>query len=362
MIKLTVYGLPLNPMPLLEQLKGKSFCVSYFTRDKLGKQLDQAIRLVGDDQLLLVDNGAFSSWKAGVDTMNDEAYLEGFAEWANDILDRCPQAVAVLPDVIDGTHEQNAQLVCETMTMFDSERVMPIWHMHEPISYLLHLCEGFGYVGIGSSGAYANPSSPAWHARITEMFAAIDAWEANSNGAFIRPRLHMMRAQAQAHLFPFDSADSTNVAMNHGRYRHEGEGHVARFAARVDAKIQASAGPEAEHQEKRPLLGHIEMTNMRTIWLLEQAGYVVREPLELPELTTRQDVGTTEAPAEGDDDVTPGSFKSALKRLGLTHAAAAAKLDITTRTIERYASGDSEVPQVVVFALRYLEQTTREAA
>jgi hypothetical protein len=275
MQKLTVYGLPLNPTSALEQLAGSSFCVSYGTRQKLGRQLDDAIRLVGKDQILLVDNGAFSAWKAGTDTMNDEAYLEGFASWANDILARCPQAIAVLPDVIDGTMEQNAQLVCETMTMFDSDRTMPIWHMHEPISFLLHLCEGFSYVGIGSSGAYANPATPKWHARIQEAFAAIDKWEAESDGAFLRPRIHMMRAQAQAHLYPFDSSDSTNVAMNHGRYRKEGEGHVGRFGKRVNDRIQASAGPAAEHQLKRPLLDHVEAANDRLIQMLTAAGYVV---------------------------------------------------------------------------------------
>jgi hypothetical protein len=174
--KTTIYGLPLNPMPALDALKGASFCVSYATRGKLGKQLDQAISLVGEDGILLVDNGAFSAWEAGTDTMNDEAYLEGFAEWANDILDRCPQAVAVLPDVIDGTEQQNAQLVNETTFMFPDERVMPIWHMHESIGYLLHLCEGFGYVGIGSSGDYKSGAGPKWKARMAEAFAAIDKW------------------------------------------------------------------------------------------------------------------------------------------------------------------------------------------
>jgi len=291
MNKLTIYGLPLSPTSALEALSGASFCVSYGTRDKLGKQLDQAIRLVGQgDGVLLVDNGAYSAWKAGTDTMNDESYLEGFAEWANDIAARCPQAVIVLPDVIDGTHEQNAQLVCETMAMFDfdSERTMPIWHMHEPISYLLHLCEGFGYVGFGSSGEYASPNCPAWHARITEAFAAIDKWEAESEGAFIRPRIHMMRAQSMAHLYPFDSSDSTNLAINHNRQRRTSGDDIPAVAKRINDKIQASAGPEAEHQTKRPLLGHIETSNMQAIWLLEAAGYVVREPFKIPSCEPQQ--------------------------------------------------------------------------
>ncbi len=256
MEKITVYGLPLNPMPALEQLRGGSFCVSYATRQKLGKQLDQAIELVGkvESNILLVDNGAFSAHKAGVDTMNDEAYLNGFAEWANAITARCPQAFVVLPDVIGGTAEQNWQLACETMMMLDAgDRTMPVWHMHEPISYLLHLCESFNYVAFGSSGEYWQVGTAKWHARVKEAFAAIEKWEAECEGAYVRPRIHMMRAQAMAHLYPFDSSDSVNVAMNHGRYRKEGEGHVGRFAKRVNAKIQASAGPAAPHQVALPL-------------------------------------------------------------------------------------------------------------
>jgi hypothetical protein len=292
--KLTIYGLPLNPLSALEQLKGASFCVSYGTRKKLTTQLDDAIRLVGQDGVLLVDNGAFSAHQAGVNTMTDEDYLEGFADWANDILERCPQAIAVLPDVIGGTEQENAQLVCETMTTFPEDRVMPIWHMHESINYLLYLCESFGYIGIGSSGDYWQVGTAKWHARMNEAFAAIDGWERESDGAYIRPRIHMMRAQSMAHLYPLDSSDSTNVAMNHGRYRHTGEGHVGRLAKRVDDKIQASAGAAAEHQIKRPLLEHIETKAWRdywqTVWFLEAAGYrVATDDEELEELIPMQE-------------------------------------------------------------------------
>lgn len=272
--KTSVFGLPLNPRHLLEELAGASFCVSYATRDKLGSQLDDAIRLVGQDGILLVDNGAFSMHKQGIST-RDESYQEAYEIWAQEILDRCPQAIAVLPDVIGGTEAENAELI--NTSMLDYDRAMPIWHMHESLDYLLHLCEGFGYIGIGSSGEYWQVGSPAWHARIAEMFAAIDAWEATSCGAFIRPRIHMMRAQSMAHLYPFDSSDSTNVAMNHGRYRDQGEGYVAAFAARATAKIAASSGAEAEHQEKRPLLAHVEMAAWREAMELEQLKEAIDE-------------------------------------------------------------------------------------
>jgi hypothetical protein len=277
MKKLTIYGLPLNPLAALRQLRGASFCVSYATRVKLGRQLDDAIELVGKDGILLVDNGAFSAHKAGVDTMTDEGYLKGFAAWANNILDRCPQAIAVLPDVIGGTEADNAKLITETMTMIDPERAMPVWHMHESLDYLTYLCAGFGHVAFGSSGDYWQVGTPKWHARIAEAFAAIAKWETKSGD--IRPRLHMMRAQSMAHLYDFDSSDSTNVAMNHGRYRHEGEGHIGRFAARIDDRVQMSAGPAASHQVKRPLLGHLD-----TKWDWLNAAWQAVQPEEQYEM------------------------------------------------------------------------------
>jgi len=251
MQKTTVYGLPLNPRPLLDQLAGASFCVSYATRRHLGPQLDDAIRLVGADGILLVDNGAFSAWRAGQDTLTDD-YFDGFADWANDILDRCPQAVVVAPDKIDGNEEQNWELICQSIGAFDPERIMPVWHLHESLDYLRHILEGgFQYIAFGSSGAYRDPGTPAWHARIREAFAAIDAWEAEDGG--VRPRIHMMRAQKFADQYPFDSSDSTNLARNTSRAARKGSS-VAQTAARIDAKIQASCdGQESRHQSLRPL-------------------------------------------------------------------------------------------------------------
>lgn len=246
MEKITVFGLPLNPMHLLNQLKGASFCVSYATRSKLGRQLDQAISLVGDDQILLVDNGAFTHWNNG-GAMTDD-YIDGYEKWANDILDRCPNAIAVIPDVIGGTVEQNAKLIEETG--LDTDRAMAIWHLHEPLSYLTALCDRFGYIGFGSTADA--PGSDKWHARIQEAFAAIDAWEQETGEP--RPRIHMMRAQQYAHLYPFDSSDSTNVAVNHNAQLRKNGHNVAQFAARIDGKIQSSAGPATYHQIIRPIV------------------------------------------------------------------------------------------------------------
>jgi hypothetical protein len=247
--KLTVFGLPLNPAHLLDQLEGHSFCVSYYHRHKLGRQLQQAISLVGDDQLLLVDNGAFSAWRNGT-TMDEGYWFDGFARWAIRILDACPQAVVVIPDVIGGTVEENHQLACEFTSALAlvygrpdlRDRCMAVWHMHEPVEYLTGMVEGgYQYLAIGSSGEYAKVGTPAWHARIREAFAALDDLCQEGSG-YRRPHVHMMRAQSMAHLYPFDSCDSCNVAVNHNTWKrvNPGENHVARMAAGIKARVDAS--------------------------------------------------------------------------------------------------------------------------
>jgi hypothetical protein len=274
MQKQTIYGLPMNPTHLLEQLEGGSFCVSYATRKKLGKQLEQAIRLVGQDGILLVDNGAFSAHQKGIDTMNDEGYLNGFATWANDIADRCPQAIIVIPDVIGGSANDNWLLTLKSMGLVYCDRAMPIWHMHEPIEYLVRLAGMFTYIGIGSSAQYWKVGTKAWHARIRQAFAALAELEAATGQP--RPQIHMMRAQAQAHLYDFDSSDSTNVAVNHNRQRRKTGQTVREFAARVDAKIQASCDRvEAAYQKAAKEFAGKTMGEVAAI-LLPQLGFAVK--------------------------------------------------------------------------------------
>lgn len=243
MRKRTVFGLPLTPIHLLEQLDGQSFCLSYATRNRLGRQLDDAIRLVADDGILMLDNGAFSAWRSGL-----PMDVEGFVRWAADICDRCPQAVVVVPDVIDGDELANDEMLTdftgamlEAGVFIPAERQMVVWHMHESLDRLTGLIEGgYHYIAIGSSGAYAQVGTPSWHARIREAFDHIERFCAESEGAYVRPWIHMMRAQSEAHRYPFDSADSCSLAVNHCRYKAEGEGHVARYAQRIRGRIDAS--------------------------------------------------------------------------------------------------------------------------
>lgn len=127
---------------------------------------------------LMLDNGAFTHWTKG-----RTPDWPRFYDWAAFWLDSTPGTWAVIPDVIAGTAEANDALIAQWP---HGDRGAPVWHMHEPISRLLRLCERWPRVCVGSSGAYAVVGTPRWHMRM------VRAWNAIGEGA--PPRLHMMRA------------------------------------------------------------------------------------------------------------------------------------------------------------------------
>ena len=242
--KNVVHGLPINgthnEAPAIEALAGGSFLASYFYSrpgfNKLGRQVDQAIDLVGDDGVFFLDNGAFTSFKNGTSIADDADYLDGFYAWAGDIMDRCPQALAIIPDVIDGSTDRNNEMISEAIgSGLDFERMVPVWHLHEDLAQLEHLVCDWNHIAIGSSGDFWKVGSAEWKARIDEMFAHLDALFADQefSAAYVRPKLHMLRGIAVMDSYRFDSADSVNLAVNHGRQAQRNE-NLDAFRSRVE--------------------------------------------------------------------------------------------------------------------------------
>ena len=52
--------------------------------------------------------------------------------------------------------------------------------------------------------------------------------------------------------------------------------------------------------------------------------------------------------------MTPQELKEAYKRLGLTQAKLATELEISERTIRRYAKGDWPIPKGIEYAIKWL--------
>lgn len=204
------HGTPISPRGVLQDLRGKCFCVSHAApRD---------VRVCPEvGQSVMLDNGAFSLWRAGKPTN-----WPGFYEWAEPWLDY-RTTWAVIPDVIDGDVSANDRLISEWPF---GERGAPVWHMHEPIARLQRLAEKWPRVCIGSSGDYATVGDSRWHDRMA------DAMNQLCGDGPPAVWLHMLRGMAlSASHYPFASVDSTDVARNHNRPQNDARAMADRWDA-----------------------------------------------------------------------------------------------------------------------------------
>jgi hypothetical protein len=201
-------------------------------------QLDDVIDLVGEREILVLDNGAFTHWRQGRGAIDRGA----FWAWANAAQGRCSNAVAVIPDVIEGGERENLLEMSWALRnglAAHPSRTMGIWHMDESLDFLRTQCRLLNFVGVGSCARYdVQRKRPEYLARIREASQVIDEIEAEHNR---RPWIHLMRGLGvYADVTRFDSADSTNVAVNHHRYAAAFGNQRARYLKlRTQAKILA---------------------------------------------------------------------------------------------------------------------------
>lgn len=212
------HGTPITPRSILYELHGRHFCVSYAdSRDvKIVHQIGQSVML---------DNGAFTAWKRN---RKIEIYpWDGYYSWVRPWLDY-QTTWCVIPDVINGTEQQNAALLAEWFCHFKSfKQAAPVWHLHESFDYLERLTSSFERVCFGSSGQYAQIGSTAWNNRVNEAFNIL----CRGSG---RPPcwIHMLRGMSlSGSVYPFASVDSTDVARNH----EQKPGRALEMATKWDA-------------------------------------------------------------------------------------------------------------------------------
>jgi hypothetical protein len=188
------HGTPITPIKALETMVGEHFCVSYARPDDLKRCLK-----IG--QSVMLDNGAFSAKTRGL-----EFDAQGFYKWVDPLLGH--PHWAVVPDVIDGSVEQQKEMV--KTWPFRKEFGIPVWHLGLPIEYLLDLCNDWGRVCLGSAGEYWQLGTPKWHGRMNEALNALT----HTYGKL--PWLHGLRMLGQTE-YPLASADSTHLAQNHSK-------------------------------------------------------------------------------------------------------------------------------------------------
>jgi hypothetical protein len=156
-------------------------------------------------QSIVLDNGAFSAWKA------QKAYdFAGYAEWAAKWIKHPCVDWCVIPDVIDGTEADNDALLADWG--LPKALSVPVWHMHESLDRLHRLLE-YPRVALGSSGEYAIVGDDKWWRRMGEAMSV--ACDADGMPLVKLHGLRMLNPGVFSKL-PLASADSCNVARNVG--------------------------------------------------------------------------------------------------------------------------------------------------
>jgi hypothetical protein len=205
------HGTPITPLTALKQLAGRHYCVSHWRPEQVKLAHDLA-------QSVMLDNGAFSAWKAGKPILDWKPYLA----WADEWLDY-PTTWAVIPDVVQGGEEEQEALIAQWP--FGS-RGAPVWHLHESIDRLLRLLDQWPRVCMGSSEEFKDVLSPIWERRMDH------AWREIGRRHSRTPWVHMLRGmQLTRHRWPFASVDSTDIARNHSRPQNTPLAMVERWDA-----------------------------------------------------------------------------------------------------------------------------------
>jgi hypothetical protein len=195
----------------------------------------------------IVDCSSYSIWMAGKGEVDYDAYVA----WCQTFYRHPGFEWAIIPDIIDGTEEQNYRWVRDWLRWPHGIKGVPVWHLHESMGYLDYLVSHFELVALGSSGQWATPGTPDWWARMGEAMDVI----CDEHG---RPRcklhgLRMLDIQIFTKL-PLSSGDSTNAAVNCGS--------LSRFGSYV---------PPTAAQRAAVIAARIESHNSAHIWERQMA-------------------------------------------------------------------------------------------
>lgn len=166
-------------------------------------------------QSFILDNSAFTIWRKGG---NMDFY--GYVDWVQKWYKHPGFDWALIPDVIDGTEEENDKFLDMWLNCTNANGV-PIWHLHESAERLKRLCAEYKYVALGSSGKWKTPGEQQWWYRMSAIMDMITDEEGKPPCKL--HGLRMLNTEIFSRL-PLSSADSANAGRNNclvnyfGRY------------------------------------------------------------------------------------------------------------------------------------------------
>lgn len=235
------HGTPLTPVDaMIRSFKGRHAMVSFEHPEQLAVACEVC-------QSIVLDNGAFSAWKKG-----EKHDFDGYVAWAEAWLKHPAVDWCVIPDVIDGTEENNDELLAAWPLR--RELSVPVYHLHESLERLERLLQ-YPRIALGSSGEFKDPNTPRWWSRMSQVMDVC----CDADGMPLA-KLHGLR-MLDTGVFsrvPLSSADSTNVARNVG------------FDSRWK---QSMYTPSSKHQCAMVLMENIEAHTAAHRWNGNGAGF-----------------------------------------------------------------------------------------
>lgn len=229
------HGLPITPQEAaVAAISGGAAFVSFAHPEQFDIAAACAAQIAGD-------NGGWSAKQAGKPVED----WRPFYAWMERIMRHPAFDFAIIPDVIDGTEEENLALV--KAWPFSMHIGTPVWHLNESLDYLDYLVNNFPRIALGSSGQYQNIGTAEWFHRMDEAMRVICDKEGRP-----KCKIHGLRMLDVAIYtrFPFSSADSTNIARNigidsrwTGAYSPLGRSNKAARAAILRQRIESEQSP-----------------------------------------------------------------------------------------------------------------------
>jgi len=189
------YGTPLSPIKVFKDaMKGRN-CLIPFPNPQDQFRADE----ICNGKIL--DNGAFTVWRKGI-KIDWNKYYDWVGESRRDFF--------FIPDVIDGTEEENDALLKDN----HFPDGVPIWHLGESFDRLSRLAADYDLIAFGSSGKFKELGTFKWHRRMHEAMDVV----CDKVGKPLVD-IHMLRCLNPAIFtrYPFFSGDSTGLAQNHSR-------------------------------------------------------------------------------------------------------------------------------------------------
>ena len=195
------HGTPITPKEVFTMaLIGKNCLIPFFDSRDLNRALEICDKVI-------IDNSAYSIHRS-----KRKVNWNDFYNWIEPFKNRIE--FFFIPDVIDGTEEENNLLIDDYFKREETKGV-PVWHLNESVNRLKYLMSKFDYIAIGSSGEFWKLNTLKWNKKMNEAMKVI----CNKNGT-PKVKIHMLRClNPDIFLkYPFYSGDSTNLAQNHSTY------------------------------------------------------------------------------------------------------------------------------------------------